>query len=419
MDTILSGTSLITPINTMKYACKTLMLFVLFSFLASSAMAETFYVARYGFNGRSKATAKDRSRPWRTIQHGVNQANAGDTIVVLNGTYYEQVFFNKSGFNGNSITLKSENREGAKIIGSIGGNDVSYINVDGFDVTNRRLDAIQSKGITFNRCHHLVIRNNRVHDCRGGGISLDQSDSLLVEWNIVHANAFWNPDQHSGISVYQCQRRGEATGSVGVIIRNNTSFNNHNRVDNVLFGRPTDGNGIVVDDTLNLDPSGNGVEYGRKIIVENNYCFRNGGQGVHCYQSTDVLIRNNTLVRNMEDFEFGGEVSVVASKRVSVYNNIMFATPGRYVALQFESSRVWWDYNVLYNGDSFGVFNRFNTIYANPRLIPGTQRLSSDSPAIDNGLTHATGFPLDVDGKVRVINGRIDRGAKEFNTFDN
>ena len=386
---------------------------------AGIAQADTFYVSNNGFNGRSKNVARDRNRPWKTIQHGVNQARPGDRIIVLDGTYYEQIFFNKSGTRNAPITLKSENREGARIIGSIGGNDVSFLRIDGFDVANRRTDAIQSKGITFNRCHHLVIRDNRVHNCRGGGISVDQSDWVLIEWNIVHHNAFFNVDQHSGISVYQPQRRSSDNNAFGIIIRNNTSFSNSNKVDNPLFGRPTDGNGVVVDDTLNLSDGGNGQTYGRRVLVENNYCFNNGGQGVHCYQSSEVLIRNNTLYRNMKDFQFGGEVSVVASNDVRVYNNIMCATPGRYVNLQFESSRVWWDYNLLHGGASNGVFNRGSTIYQNPRFIQGTLRLKDFSPAIDRGLTHNNIFPLDVDGKVRITNGTIDLGAKEFNTYDN
>jgi len=385
--------------------------------LGSQCAAETFYVSTNGFDSRSSNVARNRNTPWRSIQHGVNQARAGDQIVVLNGTYWEQVFFNRSGRAGAQIALRSENREGARVIGSIGGNDVSYIRVDGFEVINRRLDAIQSKGITFNRCHHLEVRNNRVHNCRGGGISIDQSDSILIEWNITHHNAFYNPDQHSGISVYQCQRRGGGTSGFGVIIRNNTSYSNENKVNNPRVGRPTDGNGIVVDDSLNLDPSGNGRRYGRSILVENNLCFLNGGQGVHCYQSTDVFIRNNTLFRNMRSFMFGGEVSVVASRDVDVYNNILFASNGRYANLEFQSSNVWWNYNLITNGGSLNVFNRFGTIYQNPQFAFGSLRPRRGSPAIDAGLTQRLGFPFDVDGDFRISNGAIDIGASEFSGF--
>ena len=389
---------------------------MIFLFAAQCA-AETYYVSNSGYDSRSKQTASHRQYPWRTIQHGVNQARAGDQIIVLNGTYYEEVYFNHSGYQGAEIILRSENREGAKVIGSIGGNDVSYIRVDGFDVTNRRLNAIQDKGITFNRCHHLVIRNNRVHNCRGGGISVDQSDSILIEWNIAHHNAYYNPDQHSGISVYQCQRRGGGTETFGVIIRNNTTYANENLVNNPRVGRPTDGNGIVVDDTLNLDPSGNGRSYGRLILVESNLCFLNGGQGVHCYQSTDVFIRNNTLFKNMKSFMFGGEVSVVASRDVLVYNNIMFANDGRYANLEFQSSNVWWDYNLIHNGGSLGAFNYYNTIYRDPLFALGSLRPRHGSPAIDQGLTQQAGFRLDVDGRFRVANGAIDIGANEYNGF--
>ena len=110
-------------------------------------------------------------------------------------------------FVRSNVTLESERREGAFIVGSIYAFDLSNLTVDGFEVSNRRPDAPRSKGVAFFRCHNLTVRDCRVRNCRGGGIAFDQSDQILCEWNIVHRNAFFNPDQHSGISVYQPQQR--------------------------------------------------------------------------------------------------------------------------------------------------------------------------------------------------------------------
>ena len=389
--------------------------------LVSTTCADTIYVANNGNDGRSRGQAQNRNTPFQTIQRGVDQAFAGDRVVVLNGTYREYVSLRRSGTRGAVIELASENREGARIVGSIEGYDKSHIKIQGFDVSNRLVDAPQSKGIVFVRSHHITIRDNRVHNCRGGGISCDQSSWLLIEWNIAIANAFWNPDQHSGISVYQPQDRGEAEGhGWGIVIRNNTSIANENKVDNVNFGRPTDGNGIVIDDTKNAGPGGNGQQYPYRTLITNNLSYLNGGQGIHCYLSNDVFIRNNTCYKNMKSFDFGGEVSVSESSRCYVYNNILFARPGKNVSLQFDSDRVWWDYNILYNGPVFQAQNGPNTIYSHPLFRINTLRIRSGSPAIDSGLTHATLFPLDVDGQPRVVNGRVDRGATEFSfNFDN
>ena len=391
-------------------ACFCFALFVL-QWDCGIAQSQTYYVSTQGNNARHRGLARNRSTPWRSIQTALNRAEAGSTILVLDGIYWEHVNF----VRGN-VTLKSEHREGAFLIGSIEGDDLSGLTVDGFELANRRADAPRSKGISFNRCHSVTVRDCRVRDCRGGGISFDQSDQILCEWNIVYRNAFWDVNQHSGISVYQPQRRVADRPGFDVIVRNNTCFANENKLDNVLLGRPSDGNGVVIDDTQNLTaPTGNRRTYPGSILVENNLCYNNGGQGVHCYQSENVTIRNNTLRNNMRSFEFGGEVSVVRGDNVLVFNNVLSARTGRDAALQFDGGFVWFDFNLVHNGDTVGVNNGANTIFRSPRFDPeGFFDLRSDSPAIDAGLTQFGRFGLDVDGEIRISGDAIDIGAKEF-----
>ncbi|QEG22975.1 right-handed parallel beta-helix repeat-containing protein [Mariniblastus fucicola] len=373
--------------------------------------AQTYYVAPNGNNNRTNAQAQNRNTPFRTIQTALNRAREGSTIVVLDGTYWGQFNFVRS-----NVTLEAERKEGAFIVGSIFASDLSFLRVDGFEIANRRPDAPRSKGLSFVRCHDVVVRDCRVHDCRGGGIAFDQSDQLLCEWNIVYRNAFWDPGQHSGISIYQPQRRTNDAPGYDIIVRNNTSFANENKLDNVLFGRPTDGNGIVIDDSQNLTaPTGNGENYSGSILVENNLCYNNGGQGVHCYQSENVTIRNNTLYRNMRSFEFGGEVAVVRGDSVLVYNNILCASDNRNAALKFEGGFVWFNFNLIHNGFTPGVNNGRDTIFAAPDFDPaGFFAPKRSSPAIDSGLTQFGRFGLDVDGKFRISGDAIDIGAKEY-----
>lgn len=383
------------------------MLFV----LASISHAATFYVATNGSDNRNNSQAQNRSTPWRTIQRGLDSAGGGDEVVVLDGTYYEQARFRRSGSAGADILLRSENREGARVIGSIAGYDVNYVVVEGFDVTNNG-DTQQTKGIAFGRCHHVTVRNNRVRNCFGGGIGVDQSDWILIEWNVVHENAFWDVNQHSGISVYQPQKRGSDSRDYAIVIRNNTSFANWNRVDNPIFGRPTDGNGIVLDDFYNQQSS-NGRPYNRATLVENNLCFDNGGQGIHTFLSQFITIRNNTCVNNMGSFDFGGEVSLISSRRVYYYNNILVARPGKRAAFQYQSTQFWMGYSVIdgpYDGFRFANSNFFG-----PAMFRSGSLFEPEifSPAINRGYDAGDHFFLDVNGRDR-IRARIDIGANEL-----
>ena len=388
-----------------------LALLALLTFLPSAfCQAATFYVSPSGSDSRGRGEATNRSTPWRTIQRGVNESSGGDTVIALPGTYNEDVFIGRSGSAGNEITVKSESREAARLIGSISSNDQSYLRVDGFDVSNYSSTGL-TKGINFVRCHHVTVRDCRVRECWGGGIAFDQSDWILCEWNITHGNAFSDPNQHSGISVYQPQYRDNDARAYGIIIRNNTSFGNWNYVNNPNFGRPTDGNGIVVDDYLNGQAGGNGVPYNRMTVIENNICFNNGGQGIHCFASQNVRIRNNTCVNNVGSFDFGGEVSVSESERVYVYNNILVARSGKRAALQFDSSDFWFGFNVI-DGPQLNVPFDPSNIYGPAGFRSGSFELEPFSPAVNSGADGGDHFFLDAYGQNRQ-NGALDRGAIE------
>jgi len=376
------------------------------------AQADTLYVATNGNDGRSRNQARNRSTPWRTIQRAADQVNSGDTIVVLNGTYNERVRVRRSGQANQLIELRSENRNGARLLGDISIEDQSYITIDGFDVTNSSQTG-QTKGINFVRCHHVNVRNCRVRDCWGGGIGFDQSDWILCEWNLVHGNAFFDPNQHSGISVYEPQYRGNDGRRFGVIIRNNTAFNNRNLVNNVLFGRPTDGNGIVLDDFFNQQSTGNGVRYDRETVVENNLCFGNGGQGIHCFLSQNIRIRNNTCTNNLDSFDFGGEVTVSESQRVYVYNNVLVSSNNRFAGFQFDSSDVVFFFN-LFDGPTREIPFNGSNVFADARLVSGGFALSSSSPGRNSGFNTGDHFFLDVNGQSR-FSGALDMGAIESN----
>lgn len=361
-----------------------------------------------GSDNRGVDQAQNRNTPFRTIQRGVNEAFAGDTVLVLPGTYTENVFFGRSGNRGAEILLRSEQRSGARVIGWISSNDQSFLTVEGFDVTNTS-SIPPTKGISFVRCHHVTVRNCTVHNCYGGGIAFDLTDWVLCEWNLVFDNAFFNPGQHSGISIYQPDYRGDDDRTYGIIIRNNTSFGNRNLVNNPGFGRPTDGNGIVLDDYLKRQ--GGGVPYDRMTMVENNLVFGNGGNGIHNFSSQNIRIRNNTCVGNTSSFDFGGEISISESDRIYVYNNIVSASPNRFAMHQSRSTNF-----LAFNNVANGPF--FNTpsdgaIFTNDIFAPGTFRLSPTSPAIDRGLDAGDHFPFDINGEFRFENN-IDIGAAEF-----
>ena len=373
----------------------------------------TYYVSNSGSDINSDEQAQDRSTPFQTIARALFVARAGDTVIVADGTYNEEIFLENNGTAEADITLRAENEHGARILGFIHGRDVSYITIDGFDITNSNEGAI-SQGIVFFSSHHITISNNLARDSFGGGISFNQSDSILIEGNTVSGNAFFQPDAHSGISVYQPQVLDDAEGEYGIIIRNNISFENASLVpnQNCCGGNLiTDGSGIVLDDFRNSQDGGNGIVYSRRTLVENNLVYDNGGPGIHLFLASSIDIRNNTAVNNLRVLNFGSNINVQNSNDVNVFNNIAVSGSGEDTFLA--SNRA---FDLTFqNNISDGSVNGFNTagnFLADPGFVNGTFELGANSPAVDAGLSIDDAFSVDVLGQDRIV-GQIDIGAVE------
>ncbi len=118
---------------------------------------------------------------YSTIQAAINGANPGDTILVRNGTYIENVVVNKS------MSLIAENRYLAIIDG--GGNDnVVYVTADnvticGFTVKNSGT-GIASSGINIHSSSGNNVSWNRI-ESNNDGVRIYSSSDDTVSGNII------------------------------------------------------------------------------------------------------------------------------------------------------------------------------------------------------------------------------------------
>ena len=75
---------------------------LLFLFLGTMPLfSQSFYVSTTGNNSNAGTDAL----PWRTIQHACNNATAGSTVYIKQGTYAGGIYVNVSGTAGNYITF--------------------------------------------------------------------------------------------------------------------------------------------------------------------------------------------------------------------------------------------------------------------------------------------------------------------------
>lgn len=104
----------------------------------------------------------DGSADYNKIQDAINNASNGDTIFVYNGTYFENIFINKS------ITLIGENKTETIIDGNRLDNVVNIavedVSISGFTITNSSRQDWFHAGIRLtssdNSIHENIIKDN-------------------------------------------------------------------------------------------------------------------------------------------------------------------------------------------------------------------------------------------------------------------
>lgn len=250
------------------------------------------------------------AQPWRTIQHALEAAHAGDTICVRTGIYTEAIQMQNSGAPGRLITLMacpgerpiidgqyllpSPTRTGwAKcnqqvappkcfhwlpLVGIAG----DYILFDGFEIRHsagRGLVVARPNG----RPTAITIRNTRIHDQRNAGVLLHNADNITFTDNVVwHSGDYATADRTATDLNWPVAVSGRATHNVSY--RNNRIFNN--------WGEGLD-TGV---DSVN-------------VLVENNEIYDNFALQLYIHRTQDALIQRNLIYcTNAPDFQRNGDI---------------------------------------------------------------------------------------------------------------
>jgi parallel beta-helix repeat protein len=415
---------------------------------------KSFYVSAIKGNDNNPGT---KIKPFSTIQHAVDICKAGDTIYVMEGTYRNSgdasiaCFSNKSGTPDHWIMLRNYPGHNPFIIfkgwDAISLQGSSYIIISGF-IIKGNADAITyeyaydnrengsnpvtiANGISVflswsdysKRSHHVMVINNVVYNCPGGGIASIVADYLSIMNNIVCYNSKWSPFATSGIYVYQNQDVDDSK-DIKMIISGNVIYGNENKIPFKEMNAITDGNGIIIDDSKHTQTfnaySKPGVYMG-KTLVENNVCFDNGGQGISSYESAFVIIQNNTCYHNAKTKEItGGEINVANSDSIKVQGNIAVSTDrdGDEALNSSGSSNIEISYNLFkgivnYPGPGKKAITDKDPQFINATIDPvkADFHLDKKSSAID---FCPSGSKVDFDGKSRPQGSGFDIGAYEY-----
>jgi parallel beta-helix repeat protein len=231
-----------------------------------------------------------------TIQAAVEAVNEGDTIIVRDGIYTENVDVRY--LKNNHLTIRSENGPDSTIVLAEDPDDdvffvgQDYVNISGFTVTGA---GAHYSGI-YLRGDYCTISNNNASNNGFAGIYVSYSTNNTISGNTANSNS------HDGIIL---QNSSNST------ITNNIANLNTNFGIRLLYSI----NSTVANNTLNLNTDdGVCIAHSSNNIVTSNTAS-NSRFGIYLSRSNNNTLTSNTATNN------GEGIYLVESTNNLIYNN--------------------------------------------------------------------------------------------------
>ena len=327
-------------------------------FSSTDLLATIYYVSPTGLDSN---TGLSVTTPWRTVGKAVATVQAGDTVYIRAGRYFEHNYIRTSGTSGARITFTGypgdlparpilDGTGGAAPTPSFWNNlpilgiAADYITLHGLEITN----AVGSDQIKAGDSSFLILDKLVIHDGYGAGIRLYNAWNSVISNNIIY-------NEFAGGDTDCLSLGGDTQGSGG----------RHHIHHNIVAYCSDDG----IDTWYNSDN-----------IIENNTTFKTGygrdgshvgdGNGFKLGPPGNNIVRNNLSVGNyLRGFDYN------SGSNVQLWNNNAYQNPYNY-------------HGVILVSGNLTVDPMF--VSTDP-TSPNFLRLSPSSPAIDAGID--VGFP--------------------------
>lgn len=179
------------------------------SYNSLAVAATTYYVSPVGNDNNSGTW----SSPLQTIQAAANRVNPGDTVIVRDGVYTTSkstavAYLKRGGTSSSPVTFKSENPGGAKLegrnnattYGIIFDANVSYVNIQGFEISK-----FNQIGVNIGWTHDITLSGNHIHDigrkCTdtntgSAGVYVSRSSYITLTNNMLHDIGRYAPGEN-------------------------------------------------------------------------------------------------------------------------------------------------------------------------------------------------------------------------------
>ena len=396
----------------------------------------TFYVAKSG----SDQSDGSETSPWKTIQRAVSQLQAGDTVIVSEGTYAESVQIRSSGVEDGWITIQGE---GTVVLDGAGlGSGKSGFDTNGNDylrVLNFTVNHFSASGIQADPGTNYLEVDGLNADGNGYAVRLETASNVTVR-NAVAVNSnnafraygasrdllFENIETYNSRDNFSGMNPDYLNGD-GFILESNVSnvtLRNVISANNWDAGFDIKASNVLIENALTYGNKNNFKTWGENIVIKSSLStgakrqFREDGTSVEgngiTVEDGSTFLINVTLADN-EDHEIqiysGGRLdlrdSIVARRNIT---GRLFESDGT-----FTDGGVLW-YNTALSAPDFKISTA--GFWADPGFVNWSgndYHLKETSPALDFGDSgNLSGY--DLDGNPRVVGTANDLGAYEIQT---
>lgn len=299
---------------------------ILFTICTLSAFSTSYHVSTSGNDDNDGSLAN----PWRSIQHGMEEANPGSSVFIHAGMYNEALYLEVSGIEGSEIVFTNFENEEVIVDGKgfTSGSileiyNKSYVSIQGLIFQNhQKSDAI---GILVEgRCSGISIVNCTIRNINfSSDINATVSENTNAQPLIVYGSDSEKAIENlliKGNKIYDCRTGfSEAlaiNGNVtGFRVENNEVYNISN------IGIDIIGHEGTCDDP-SKDQARNGLIKGNKTYnCQSPYAT---SAGIYVDGGASLIIENNEVFNNQWGIEIGCENVGKTAEDIIVRNNLVY-----------------------------------------------------------------------------------------------
>jgi parallel beta-helix repeat protein len=299
---------------------------------------------------------------YSTIQDAINNASHGDTILVSNGIYYENVIINRS------IILRGEDKNQTVIYAENASRNAIRITSDFVFIENFTV-----KGAYGN----ISGYSNGVYS-GSAGILAEYHDYLFINNTIItnntdgiffhHTNNNIDPNLQA-VSIQNNCINNNSHFCIHYITGNNITIE-HNELYNSGFGinAAFAYNCKIIDNRIqNISNSAIHLQNINNSFIEHNY-IKNNSDGLHIFDDSSSLIISDNQISNS-----GNGLTLSESYYNQVYNNSLMENQYSGLYLFFSENNVIFNNSISNNIAGIGLLSSLNNTISDNNLHNNTE----------------------------------------------